>query len=55
MSEPNGVMMQYFHWYTTPDGNLWNELQGRAKELVDYGVNSATLSIASRLCPDKSI
>jgi alpha-amylase len=43
MSEPNGVMMQYFHWYVPPDGNLWNELKGRAKELAEAGITSVWL------------
>jgi alpha-amylase len=38
MSEINGVMMQYFHWYNPADGNLWNELAENAKELADAGV-----------------
>ena len=40
MSEPNGVMMQYFHWYNAPDGTLWNELANNAKELADAGITS---------------
>lgn len=27
MSEPNGVMMQFFHWYNAADGSLWSELR----------------------------
>lgn len=26
MATSNGVMMQYFHWYTPDDGNLWKQL-----------------------------
>ncbi len=40
MSEPNGVMMQYFHWYNAPDGTLWNELATNAKELSAAGITS---------------
>ncbi|NES05736.1 MAG: alpha-amylase [Okeania sp. SIO2F4] len=43
MSATNGVMMQYFHWYIPPDGNLWNELKDRVKELADVGVTSVWL------------
>lgn len=42
-SEPNGVMMQYFHWYVAPDGNLWNELKENAKELAEVGITSVWL------------
>jgi alpha-amylase len=38
MSEINGVMMQYFHWYNPADGSLWNELAKNAQELADAGV-----------------
>ena len=34
MSEFNGVMMQYFHWYIEPNGNLWNELAENAADLT---------------------
>lgn len=43
MSEPNGVMMQYFHWYVAPDGSLWNELKEKAKELAEVGITSVWL------------
>ncbi|MBW4591761.1 MAG: alpha-amylase [Brasilonema angustatum HA4187-MV1] len=43
MAQLNGVMMQYFHWYIPPDGNLWNELKDRVKELADVGVTSVWL------------
>ncbi len=43
MSEPNGVMMQYFHWYIAPDGSLWNELKEKAKELADAGITALWL------------
>ncbi|MDY6938473.1 MAG: alpha-amylase [Cyanobacteriota bacterium] len=43
MSEPNGVMMQYFHWYLPPDGSLWNELAEKAEELAKVGVTSLWL------------
>lgn len=43
MSELNGVMMQYFHWYTPADGNLWNQLAKSAKDLAKIGVTSLWL------------
>ncbi|MEO1124076.1 MAG: alpha-amylase [Cyanobacteria bacterium J06635_15] len=43
MSEPNGVMMQYFHWYIPPDGNLWNQVKDQAKDLAAAGVTSLWL------------
>ncbi|MGD1930689.1 MAG: alpha-amylase [Leptolyngbyaceae cyanobacterium] len=43
MSELNGVMMQYFHWYIASDGNLWKELAEQADELAQKGVTSVWL------------
>ena len=43
MAAPNGVMMQYFHWYTEPDGNLWKELSENAKALAEAGVTALWL------------
>jgi len=43
MSAPNGVMMQYFHWYTADDGSLWNELTENAEELAKVGITSVWL------------
>ena len=43
MSEPNGVMMQYFHWYISPDGSLWNEFKDKVEELADAGITSVWL------------
>lgn len=40
MSEPNGVMMQYFHWYNAPDGTLWKELATNAEELATAGITA---------------
>jgi len=48
MSEPNGVMMQYFHWYNAPDGTLWNELATNAKELATAGITSVWVPPASK-------
>ncbi|MGY6530933.1 MAG: alpha-amylase [Cyanobacterium sp.] len=43
MSETNGVMMQYFHWYSEPDGNLWKEVAEKAQELADVGITALWL------------
>ena len=36
-------MMQYFHWYTPNDGNLWKQLAENAKSLVEVGVTAVWL------------
>ncbi len=43
MSEQNGVMMQFFHWYTPNDGNLWNQLAENAQVLAEAGISSVWL------------
>ena len=43
MAERNGVMMQYFHWYTADDGSLWREVKANAKELAAAGVTALWL------------
>jgi alpha-amylase len=43
MSEPNGVMMQYFHWYTPADGSLWQQVVDQAPELAKVGITSLWL------------
>lgn len=43
MSEFNGVMMQYFHWYNEPDGSLWNELAEKAADLAKAGITAVWL------------
>ena len=43
MSRPNGVIMQYFHWYIPPDGKLWQEVTARAKDLADIGITALWL------------
>ncbi len=40
MSDPNGVMMQYFHWYNAPDGTLWQEIAANAEALATAGITS---------------
>ncbi|EAZ92226.1 alpha-amylase [Crocosphaera chwakensis] len=43
MSEFNGVMMQYFHWYNEPNGTLWNELAENAADLAKAGITAVWL------------
>lgn len=43
MSEMNGVMMQYFHWYLPPDGSLWEQVAQRAGELAQAGITALWL------------
>jgi alpha-amylase len=43
MSEINGVMMQYFHWYLPADGTLWRQVASEAKELAEAGFSSLWL------------
>ena len=43
MSAPNGVMMQYFHWYNEPDGQLWNEVAEKASALAEAGITALWL------------
>ncbi len=43
MSDLNGVMMQYFHWYTPGDGSLWKQVADNAHDLAERGVTSLWL------------
>ena len=43
MTEQNGVMMQFFHWYTPNDGNLWNQLTESAAYLAQVGISAVWL------------
>ena len=43
MSQANGVMMQYFHWYTDPNLILWNEVKDKAQELAEAGFTAIWL------------
>ncbi len=40
MSEVNGVMMQYFHWYILPDGQLWNQFAKSVEDLAKAGITA---------------
>jgi alpha-amylase len=39
----NGVMMQYFHWYSRGDGALWDEVALRAEDLAAAGISAVWL------------
>lgn len=43
MSQVNGVMMQYFHWYIDPDLILWKDVKQKAQELADVGITALWL------------
>ncbi len=43
MADLNGVMMQCFHWYTPADGQLWQQVGARAKELAAAGFTALWL------------
>ena len=43
MAEFNGVMMQYFHWYTPNDGGLWKEVQNNVRDLANRGITALWL------------
>jgi alpha-amylase len=40
MSELNGTMMQYFHWYISEDGTHWDELKQNAQTLAEKGITA---------------
>lgn len=48
MSEYNGVMMQYFHWYTSDEGVLWKQLKKEAKNLAKAGITAVWLPPATK-------
>jgi alpha-amylase len=43
MPKQNGVMMQFFHWYTAGDGTHWDEAAARARELAKAGFTGVWL------------
>jgi alpha-amylase len=43
MADMNGVMMQYFHWYTPADGTLWDRVAEKSRELAESGVTALWL------------
>lgn len=48
VSEHNGVMMQFFHWYLPSDGTLWAEVSRQAADLAKIGVTSLWLPPATK-------
>lgn len=39
----NGVLMQFFHWYTPADGSLWKEAKEQAASLAEAGFTAVWL------------
>lgn len=44
----NGVIMQYFHWFTVANGKLWTELAAAAQELAQTGITAVWLPPCSK-------
>lgn len=36
----NGTLLQFFHWYITPDGQLWKHLTGEVAKLAAMGITA---------------
>jgi len=43
MEQTRGTLIQFFHWYSPADGNLWNDLAERAIELREQGFTAVWL------------
>ena len=43
MKEYNGVMMQFFHWYTPADGSLWTQFAEQVPALSEAGFTAVWL------------
>lgn len=41
--QANGVMMQYFNWYTPNDGSLWTQVAAEAENLANAGISALWL------------
>jgi alpha-amylase len=54
MANLNGTMMQYFHWYISDDGSLWDKVKHNAKELADAGFTAMWLPPAYKGTGGKS-
>ena len=39
----NGILMQYFHWYTSNDGSHWKKVAQEAAQLAEDGVTALWL------------
>jgi alpha-amylase len=37
------TLFQFFHWYISPDQNLWREVDARAKILRNLGITDVWL------------
>jgi alpha-amylase len=48
MSEPNGVMFQFFEWNLPADGSLWNVIAAQAPELRKKGMTAIWFPPASK-------
>ena len=48
MDTTNGVIMQYFQWYTKADGTLWNELAHAATGLAQKGITAVWIPPCSK-------
>jgi len=48
MTEVNGTLMQYFHWYIPADGSLWRQVAAEARHLADAGITALWLPPASK-------
>ncbi len=44
----NGTMMQFFHWYTSADGNFWKHVKEEAPKLARMGITAAWLPPACK-------
>lgn len=42
-SNTNGTIMQYFHWYTSANGQHWNEVYNKASALSSTGITALWL------------
>lgn len=43
MSPVNGTMMQFFHWYTPANGQLWEDIKEKAGSLAEAGFTAMWL------------
>src|SRR6476469_9523757 len=39
----NGTLIQFFHWYSIPGGDLWDHFKDQAPYLARLGINAAWL------------
>lgn len=48
MTNINGTMMQFFHWYIPPDGNHWENLKNSVPDLAKAGITGLWLPPANK-------